>query len=132
MAQAAPRPRGVTIVVVLLLLTAVFDIIAGIRQVLSADGDGVALAAGIIALGVAVVYLLLAKGIADGRPVARLIVAVVSTLAIVTSISGMFLQPQLWVGLIVQVLLELVVLALLYSERANAFFDSRAARAEKG
>lgn len=126
MAQASPRPKGVTAVVVLIIVTAVFEIVSAVLQILVRDDTTIALWSGAITLVIAVVYLLLAKGIADGRNVARVIVAVASSLMVVAAVWIMFTQPHLWLSLIVQVILGMLVLGMLYTDRATEFFTRKA------
>ena len=126
MAQASPRPKGVTAVVVLIIVTAVFEIVSAVLQILVRDDTTIALWSGAITLVIAVVYLLLAKGIADGRNVARVIVAVASSLMVVAAVWITFTQPHLWLSLIVQVILGMLVLGMLYTDRATEFFTRKA------
>jgi len=126
MAQVSPRPKGVTAVVVLIIVTAVFEIVSAVLQILVRDDTTIALWSGAITLVIAVVYLLLAKGIADGRNVARVIVAVASSLMVVAAVWITFTQPHLWLSLIVQVILGMLVLGMLYTDRATEFFTRKA------
>jgi hypothetical protein len=124
-ADNSKRPIGVTLVFVVILITGVFQVIAGIARLFNrGDNATVGLWAAIITIVIGVLYLLVAKGIANGSRMARFIVALLTVLMIASAIWIMFTAPSLWLALAVQILLGLIVLMLLYSARASMFFRS--------
>ena len=127
MAQASTRPPGVTAVVVLIVITAAVNVLTAILQILEGDSASLAWLVTVVALVIAAIYVILAKGIFDGRELARVMVAVATSLMIVGALTAMFTQPHLWLTLIVQVLLGALVLGMLYTDRATHFFTAKEA-----
>jgi hypothetical protein len=125
MSDTAKRPLGVTIVFILILISGLFAIVAGIARLFNrGDNATVGLWAAIITIAIGVVYLLVARGIANGNSLARFVVALLTLLTIASAIWVMFTAPSLWATLLIQILLGLIVLLLLYSARASMFFKS--------
>ncbi|MGS0684970.1 hypothetical protein ACVBEQ_07430 [Nakamurella sp. GG22] len=122
-APTVRRPGLVTVVVVLTVIGGIGSIIAGIIAV---TATGVAWA-GILFIVLGLIYLAVAKGLADGNNTARLIVAVVSVIqigsAVLTWISSDNNQTRN--SALGSAIVSLVILLILYSSRANAFFASR-------
>jgi uncharacterized membrane protein len=75
----------------------------------------------IILLVVGLAYALVAKGIWNGNKASRLIVLILSLIAIVGSVIA-FSEPGERVVSIVQIVIALVILALLYGRRAREYF----------
>ena len=127
-----PRPRSVTVVVLLTYLSGIFSIFAGLLVVLAASNTqaqeelgalrGVILAAGVFSVVIGLVTLLVARGLRHGRRAARLAVTVAMTLQIVggtvTATGG---QSQILSG-VVQIVIAMAVLGLLWSGSARQFF----------
>jgi hypothetical protein len=125
MAEKGSRPFGVTLVFVVILLSGALLVVAGVARLFNrGDNANVGLIAALVTMAIGVIYLLVAKGIANGSRMARLIVAVVTVLSIGSSIWTLFTAPALWFTLLVQIALGLIVLVLLYSARASMFFRS--------
>ncbi|MEI6361027.1 MAG: hypothetical protein WCP95_02730 [Actinomycetes bacterium] len=123
MADAVKRPIGVTLVFIVILITGAFQLLAGFLRLFNrGDNATVGLWAALITIAIGVVYLLVAKGIANGSSFARFIVAALTVLMIAAAVWMLFAAPSLWVALIIQILLGLIVLLLLYSARASMFF----------
>jgi len=123
MADAVKRPIGVTLVFIVILITGAFQLFAGFLRLFNrGDNATVGLWAALITIAIGVVYLLVAKGIANGSSFARFIVAALTVLMIAAAVWMLFAAPSLWVALIIQILLGLIVLLLLYSARASMFF----------
>lgn len=121
MAGNGSRPIGVSVVFVLILIAGVLAVAAGIWRLVNRE-DGVGAVAAVASLAIGLVYLLVARGIAQGNRVARFVVALVTVLGLVTSTWTLFVRPALWVNLTIQIVLGLAVLALLYTARARQFF----------
>lgn len=122
MAATTRRPGLVTLIVVLVVLQGIGSIIAGIIAI-SASG----MAAGAVLIVVGLIYLAVAKGLLDGRSWARLTAAVVAAvnlllgvLAIINSGGSSNQGSTIGTGV-----LGLVILVILFSPKANAFFGSR-------
>ena len=128
----ARRPGLVTLLVVLVVIGGILSVIGGIALIFLKDNpdvvvetgsSGVGLWAGIGTIIVGLIYLAVAKGLSNGNGFSRLIVAIVSLLSIV----GGF-----WVGITQvgngalsgwsSVFWGVVILLILYSSKANAFF----------
>lgn len=141
---SARRPGLITVLVVLTVIGGVFSLIGGLTLVLTRNssqvvdqvaaqdglsrstGSTVALWAGIVAMVIGAIYLLVAKGLGNGNSFARAVVAFFTVLSIIGGFFTMFgvAHGTRWSGLI-SVLFGLVVLAILYSRRANAFYSGR-------
>ncbi len=122
MATTARRPVLVTVLVVLVVLSGIGDIIAGIVAI-SASGTG----AGVLSIVIGLVYLAVAKGLLDGRNWARMVTAVVAAvnllfaiLAVINGGGSTSQGPSIGNGV-----LGLVILVILFTPKANAFFGSR-------
>lgn len=114
----------VTVVVVLTVIGGIGSIIAGIVAIMA---TGSVAWAGVLFIALGLTYLAVAKGLADGNNSARLTVAVVSVIqigsAIITWISSDINQTRN--SAVGSAIVSLVILLILYSPRANAFFGSR-------
>ncbi len=122
MAATTRRPGLVTALVVLVVLTGIVSILSGIIAITAAGSI-----AGGVAIVIGLVYLAVSKGLLDGRNWARVTVGVVSAvnvlLAVITIIntdSTGTRQSAIGSGIF-----GLIVLAILFSPKANAFFGSR-------
>ncbi len=128
----ARRPGLVTLLIVLVVIGGVLSVIGGIALIFLKDNpdvvvttgsSGVGLWAGIGTIIVGLIYLAVAKGLSNGNGFSRLIVAIVSLVSII----GGF-----WVGITQigngaisgwsSVFWGVIILLILYSPRANAFF----------
>ncbi|MBK9740705.1 MAG: hypothetical protein IPO93_14675 [Actinobacteria bacterium] len=125
MVEKGSRPFGVTLVFVVILLTGAFIVFAGFMRLFTeADNTDVPLVAALVTIALGLIYLLIAKGIANGSRMARFIVALVTVLSVGSAIWMLVIAPGLWLTLVVQIVLGLIVLALLYSARSRQFFGS--------
>lgn len=128
------RPGGVTLVIVLMWINAIIEIIAGILTVL-ASGDvehlaqydqaqAVVLTIGIIAIVFGLITIALALGLARGGSAARVIVTVVVVLQILADTWELAVRAHggfPWLS-VLAILFWLLILALLWTSRASAFF----------
>ena len=122
MATTARRPVLVTGLVVLVVLQGIGSIVSGIVAI-SASG----MASGVILLVIGLIYLAVAKGLLDGQNWARVTAAVAAAVNVLFAIlamvnSGGSTNQGSAVGTGV---LGLIILAILFSPKANAFFSSR-------
>ncbi len=117
------RPLGVSLVFVVILISGVLAVVAGIWRLFN-RGDDIGWIAALVVILLGLIYLLVAKGIANGSRGARFVVAIVTVLSIVAATWSMILQPSVWVTAVIQILLGLIVLGLLYNARARQFFGA--------
>lgn len=141
-APAARRPGLVTLLVVLVVIAGVLSVLAAIvlivawntpaaeNAVVVVDGE-VEGTTGVLAVGIAagvigLIYLLVARGLANGSGTARAIVTIVTVFNIATAIYIAINQtgnPRS--SAIGSIVIGAIILAILYSPRANAFFAPR-------
>ena len=108
---------GVTLVGIILIIDGILALIAAVIALLGiGDGFTTAILAALLAGVIGLIYLAVAKGIFDGNNGSRLIVAIVT---IINIIVGVF---QFLSGGIVHILFGIIVLILLYSPKAKAYF----------
>ena len=129
------RPWGVSLLVALVIIAGILQIISGVITLVVYNEPGVvivntsgatvpALAIAVIVFGV--IYLLVARGLANGNNVARLIVAVLSVLNIASGIWAVIVHTgALESGGWSSIVFGVIILVLLYSPKANAFFAPR-------
>ena len=125
-APAQTRPTLITLLVALVVLGAIGWILEGI-VVLSAFG-GFQIA-GLVCILLGVVYLAVAKGLLDGNPMSRTVVAVVAVLQIIWAVVSWIITDHEYqssrsssTG---SAVLAVVILLVLFSPKATAFFDRR-------
>ncbi|MCX6415072.1 MAG: hypothetical protein NTU77_10800 [Actinobacteria bacterium] len=118
MAGIGARPFGVTLVGIIIVIGGIMNLITAVLTLFGMGDKGftasifAALLIGIIGI----IYLAVAKGIFDGNNGSRLIVAIIS---IIDIILGVFIFFN---GGFAQILISILVLILLYSAKAKAFF----------
>ena len=117
-----PRPFGVTLVGILIVISGVFSVIAAIIGLFNADlRVGVSLISLILLLIVGLIYLAVAKGIFDGNAFSRFLVAIVTVLGLfIGAFHLIFVAGLRWNGLF-QIVFCLIILGLLFSRRASVF-----------
>ena len=121
--SAIARPGSVTLVGVFIVIVAIGSIIGAVSGLFDADmRTGATLITLILLLVLGLVYLALAKGIFDGNNFARLVIAFLSVIGLLTGLYHLIFVSDLRVFGLVQVIFELIILALLFNRRANAFF----------
>jgi hypothetical protein len=128
----ATRPGSVTFVAVLAYINGVLNIVGGVvilftrdQMVQSSDPGAMAgiTTSAILGIILGIVILIVARGLLNGSRFARGIVTIVM---ILNAISGVILlfSLQFFSG-ILEILWAVVMLSLLYTRRANAFFAAR-------
>lgn len=123
----AHRPGLVTVIAVIVYINAVLTIVSGLFTVFAGSdasrpaswGDRLS-ATGVVAIVLGAITLFVAQGLFRGSPVARGIVAIVEVLNVINGVLTI-VHGQLAAGIGASIL-PVVVLAVLYSRRANAFF----------
>ena len=120
------RPIGVTLVGVVIVIMGILYVLSAVFGLFNADmrvAFGLISLIGILIIGI--IYLAVAKGIFNGNNFSRLLVAIVTVVGLILGIVQLiFVSGARWNGL-VSVIISLVVLALLYSRKATAFFAAR-------
>lgn len=114
-----PRPFGVTLVGILIVIGGISAILSGLVGLFTGDSLGLGIVALIVLLVVGLIYLAVAKGIFAGSGGARMIVGIVTVVSIIGGFFALFGNP---LGGILQIVWGLIILALLYSGKAKAFF----------
>jgi hypothetical protein len=125
MADTKSRPFGVTLVFILILVVGVLGLIAGVLVLFNRGGnEAVGMTYGIVTIAISVIYLLVAKGIANGSRVSRLIVGLLTLISLVGGIwVAIVASGQRMTG-VVQAGLALLILFMLYNARASRYFRS--------
>lgn len=124
-----PRPGSVTFVAVLTYLNGILDIVGGIvflltrDQVASGSAGAAITTSAIVSLLLGVVTLVVARGLLRGSTVSRALVAIVMVIDILNGVLLLF-TPQVVTGAI-QILWSFLIVSLLFTRRANAFFTGR-------
>jgi hypothetical protein len=121
--MAGSRPVGVSIVTIIIVIWGVLGLIAGVVALLDFK-DNVVLYSGLIMLAVSLVYLLVAKGLWGGSGGARIIVAIVTVISLASAIWTIIaIQGQQRYAGVGSAIVGVIVLAILYGKKANAFFS---------
>lgn len=123
-APTVRRPGLVTLVVVLTVIGGIASIIVGITAMMIVGGF---FSPGLIPIVLGLIYLAVAKGLSDGNNLSRTLVAIVSVLQIVFAIFAVFTADNAGSrnSPIGSALFALIILLILYSPKANAFFEAR-------
>ncbi|MFE4951551.1 hypothetical protein ACFQ9V_15735 [Leifsonia sp. NPDC056665] len=126
------RPGSVTFVAVLAYINGVLNIIGGVvilftrdQMVRASNAGAIAgiTTSAILAIILGIVILVVARGLLNGSRFARGLVTVVMILNAIGGVILLF-SLQFFSG-ILEILWAVVMLSLLYTQRANAFFTSR-------
>lgn len=129
------RPVGVTVVAVIAWIAGALDLIAGIIMLFllpveavvdEFGGTGALIGAAIGSMIIGLITVLVAGGLLNGSTGARLVVTVLQILSIIGSLflAIAYRESPTAIGEWVGILVSLVVLILLWSRRASAFFSS--------
>jgi hypothetical protein len=132
------RPGGVTFIGVLVIISGILYVISGLIALIAYAGSGgtgtvgeitnnerlVVLVVGIAILVFGLIELAVARGLFRGSNGARIIVAIVNVLTIISGLFAAFQSGNQRGVSFGQVVIAIIVLAVLYSPRANAFFGS--------
>lgn len=120
--MAGSRPIGVTLVFIIILIEGVFALIGGIVGLFAKDMNLPLISALILVL-VGIVYLAVAKGLANGNSFSRLLVGIVTVIAFIGGIWTLLTASGQRITGAVEAVIALIVLALLYSGKAKQFFS---------
>jgi O-antigen/teichoic acid export membrane protein len=119
--MAGPRPIGVTIIGVLMVIYGIIGVITAFITLFNMQ-DNVGLVSAIVIGVVSVIYLAVARGILRGSRGARLIIAIVTVISLIVGILTLIFSADLRLTGLVQAAFAAVILLILYSKRAQAFF----------
>lgn len=122
---AAPvrRPALITLLVVLTVIGGISALTTGIIAVIAA---GTVLSAGLVFIILGLVYLAVAKGLADGNSIARIVIAVVSVVQIAVAIFSITRSDDTSsASPVTSAVVSALILLILFSPKANAFFAAR-------
>lgn len=115
------RPLGVTLVAILILLVGIGMVIRGVLGLVNGGEGGAGIVVAAVLIIVGVIYLMVSKGIWNGNRGSRLIVAILTLIALIGSIFTL-LNPGELVASVVQIVVSIVILALLFGAKARAYF----------
>lgn len=120
--MAGARPFGVTLVGVIIVIEGILGLVAAVFALLNFK-DNVGLFSAIILGAISLVYLLVAKGLFNGNSGSRLIVGIVTVIALLHGFWQLLFTPDWRLQGGLEVIVALIVLFLLYNARAKAFFN---------
>ncbi|PWC05187.1 DUF7144 family membrane protein [Agromyces badenianii] len=127
----ARRPGGVTLVAVLAWISGLLDIVGGTILLFQTSaaatveqfgGASQLIASAIVTILIGAVVIAVAGGLLRGSAGARVVVTIFQVLSIASSIFLAIAYPAGAIGEYFSMLISVIVLALLWSGRANAFF----------
>jgi hypothetical protein len=125
------RPGGVTLVAVLTWISGLLDVLGGTILLFQTSvaatveqfgGASQLIASAIFTIAVGAVVIAIAGGLLQGSPAARVVITVFQVLSIVGSVFLAIAYPAGAIGEYIGIAVALVIIALLWSGRANAFF----------
>lgn len=125
----AKRPGSVTFVAVLTYINGILDVIGGVALLVARDqvaggGNSAAITtSAIVSILLGVVTVVVARGLLSGSSVSRALVAIVMVIDILNGVLLLF-TSQVVTG-VIQILWSILIVALLFTRRANAFFTGR-------
>ncbi|WP_022893743.1 DUF7144 family membrane protein [Agromyces subbeticus] len=129
--MSAVRPGGVTFIAVLTWISGLLDIIGGTILLFQTSvaatveqfgGASQLIASAIITILVGGIVIAVAGGLLRGSPGARIVVTVFQVLSIALSIFLAIAYPAGAIGEYFSVAVAVIILAFLWTGRANAFF----------
>jgi hypothetical protein len=121
------RPAGVTVVGVIVFVLGLIYIVGGLLMTISelmldiTDFSGLP----IIMMLLGLIYVLVGKGLFDGRRLSQLVVGVVTVLGIIGITLGLFtgdITVSAIISYLIALAINLLILAVLFGARGRAFF----------
>ncbi|MWB99179.1 hypothetical protein [Agromyces seonyuensis] len=116
--MSGPRPVGVTLVAVIAWISGALQIVSGVFQLIP---GGVSIWGALWSILLGFITIVVSIGLLRGDPSARTIVTIVFVLNIITSVFLIF-AGYFWTG-IWSAVLPIIGIVLLFTKRANRFFD---------
>ena len=118
--QGVQRPFGVTLIVILIVINGILTVISGVISALMLRDD-INIVYSLILIILGLIYLAVAGALGRGNRAARMLIAVVTVLMLVVGILGLFSGNL--VTAIVQIAISVIILLVLFSRKASAFFN---------
>ncbi|MCF8526789.1 MAG: hypothetical protein K9G24_05735 [Candidatus Nanopelagicales bacterium] len=121
------RPAGVTVVGVIVFILGLIYIVGGLLMTISelmldiTDFSGLP----IIMMLLGLIYVLVGKGLFDGRRLSQLVVGIVTVLGIIGITLGLFtgdITVSAIISYLIALAINLLILAVLFGARGRAFF----------
>jgi hypothetical protein len=112
------RPFGITVIMLLIILQGIFGLVIGIIGALNWT-DETPIVVSLITIIIALVYLGVAGALGRGNRGARMLIAIITFLVLINGVVWLF--SNLWAG-IVQIVISIIILLVLFSRKATAFF----------
>jgi hypothetical protein len=131
MSNSVDRPGGVTLVAVLTWISGALDILGGTILLFQTSiastveqfgGASQLIATAIFSILIGAVVIVVAVGLMRGSSGARIVVTIFEALSIMSSIFLAIAYPAGAIGEYFGVAISLVIIALLWTRRASAFF----------
>lgn len=131
MSNSIARPGGVTLVAVLTWISGALDILGGTILLFQTSvastveqfgGSSQLIASALLAILIGAVVIVVAVGLLRGSSGARVVVTVFQVLSILSSVFLAIAYPAGAIGEYIGIVVALVVIALLWTGRASAFF----------
>lgn len=123
------RPVGVTVVGALVWVNAALDLVAGVFLLVAATigGDDDATRTtwaimGSVSFLVGALAAIIAFGLMNGNPVARIAITAIEVVSIVASVGAAIANPSSAANEIVSALVALAIILLLWSRESSRFF----------
>ncbi len=117
--QGVQRPFGVTLIVILIVINGILTVISGLISALMLRDD-INIVYSLILIILGLIYLAVAGALGRGNRAARMLIAVVTVLMLIVGIVGLFSGNV--VTAIVQIAISVIILLVLFSRKAGAFF----------
>jgi len=131
MSNSVERPGGVTLVAVLTWIGGALDILGGTILLFQTSiastiepfgGASQRIVSAIFSILIGVVVIVVAVGLMRGSPVARIVITVAEVVSILLSIFLAIAYPAGAIGEYFGIVISLIIIALLWTRRASAFF----------
>ena len=116
--QGVQRPFGVTVIMLLIILQGIFGLVVGIIGAINWTND-TPLPVSLITIIIALIYLGVAGALGRGNRGARMLIAIITFLVLINGVVWLF--SNAWAG-IVQIVISIIILLVLFSKKATAFF----------
>jgi hypothetical protein len=131
MSNAVVRPGGVTLVAVLTWISGLLDIISGSLLLFQTSVDATVdqfggasqlIASALLTILVGVVVIVVAVGLLRGNSASRVVITIFQMISIIGSVFLAIAYPAGAIGEYFSIALAAIVLVLLWTRRASAFF----------
>jgi len=131
MSNAVARPGGVTLVAVLTWISGLLDIISGTLLLFQTSvsatveqfgGASQLIASALLTILVGVVVIVVAVGLLRGNSASRVVITIFQMISIIGSVFLAIAYPAGAIGEYFSIALAVIVLVLLWTGRASAFF----------